>query len=121
MDTEIHDDKTFENIDYSEKQLFNREYNNCNFSNCNFQKAELKRDEFIDCVFNSCNFSLAALNDSGIKNVSFTDCKLMGIDFSKCNSFLFTVSFNNCILDYSSFAKKKRSEERRVGKECRSR
>ncbi|MEO7314326.1 MAG: pentapeptide repeat-containing protein [Ginsengibacter sp.] len=27
----------------------------------------------------------------------------MGIDFSKCNAFLFSVSFENCHLDYCSF------------------
>ncbi len=31
----------------------------------------------------------------------------MGIDFRECDDFLFQVSFENCILDYSSFMGKK--------------
>jgi uncharacterized protein YjbI with pentapeptide repeats len=46
---------------------------------------------------------LATLYGTGIKNAKFIDCKMMGIDFSKCNAFLFSVSFENCHLDYCSF------------------
>jgi fluoroquinolone resistance protein len=107
MEIIIHDDKTFENIDFSENRVSKREFNNCKFLNCNFQKADLSSNDFVDCSFNNCNLSLAVLDNAGIKNIQFSDCKLMGIDFSKCSSFLFSASFKNCILDYSSFYQKK--------------
>ena len=44
---------------------------------------------------------------TGLKNVFFTNCKLIGVDFSGCKDFLFSVGFENCILDYSFFLKKK--------------
>ena len=107
METVIHEDNNFENVDYSEKRLFNREFINCVFTNCNFTKSDLSNNDFADCNFNSCNFSLTLLQDAGLKNIKFVGCKLMGIDFSKCNSFLFSVVFHNCQLDYSSFFKLK--------------
>jgi uncharacterized protein YjbI with pentapeptide repeats len=39
--------------------------------------------------------------------VSFKNCKLLGILFHSCDDFLFSVNFNECVLDYSSFANKK--------------
>lgn len=99
----IHQDKTFEKIDYSEKKLSDREFINCEFIDCNFQKSNLGHNDFMDCTFTGCNLSLSVLNGAGIKNARFINCKLMGIDFSRCNSFLFSVYFQNCHLDYCSF------------------
>ena len=97
----------FEAIDYSEKKSEQHEFDDCSFVNCNFSKSDLRGVEFLDCRFTGCNLSLALVDDTGIKNIEFKDCKLMGIDFSKCNDFLFSASFENCQLDYCSFYKKK--------------
>lgn len=107
MDILAHEDKTFENVNYAEKTLLNREFSNCTFINCDFSKSNLSNNDFMDCSFKGCNFSLAILDNTGIKNVKFSDCKLMGIDFSRCNSFLFAPLFQNCHLDYSTFFQKK--------------
>lgn len=103
METVLHQDKIFKNVDYSEKKLSNREFLNCAFKNCNFTKSDLSNNEFMDCNFKNCNFSLTILQAAGLKNIKFFGCKLMGIDFNKCNSFLFSVNFQDCHLDYSSF------------------
>src|ERR1700712_4381768 len=100
MDITIHEDKTFEDIDYSEKTMVRREFVSCKFINCNFQKTDLSSNDFFDCTFNKCNFSLAVVNNTGLKNVSFSECKLIGIDFSKCSDFQFSVSFHGSHLDY---------------------
>jgi fluoroquinolone resistance protein len=107
MDIIIHEDKTFDNIDYSERKLLKREFVNCIFNSCNFQKSDLGNNDFIDCQFNSCNFSLAVLDNTGLKNIIFFDCKLIGIEIGKCSNFQFSVSFQNCQLNYSSFFQKK--------------
>ena len=66
----------------------------------------------MDCVFRECNLSLAKLVQSGMKTVGFYDCKLVGVEFSKCSDFLFVVSFQNCQIDYSSFFQKKMKKTR---------
>ncbi len=103
METVLHEDKKFENIDYSENKLANREFLSCEFTNCNFTKSDFSNNDFIDCNFKSCNFSITILQDAGLRNIKFLGCKLMGIDFSKWKSFLFSVGFQDCHLDYSSF------------------
>jgi fluoroquinolone resistance protein len=107
MDTVLHEDKTFNNIDYTENKLPKSEFVDCTFINCNFSKADISHHDFLDCHFKDCNLSLAVMENTGIKNIRFTDCKLTGIDFSRCSNFLFSVSFENSPLDYCSFFRKK--------------
>lgn len=107
MDILINDDKTFENVDYALQKLPISEFNNCEFIQCNFSKTDVNNSTFMDCLFKGCDFSLAKLNNTGIKNIRFVNCRLRGIEFGACNDFLFSASFDNCQLDYSSFYKKK--------------
>jgi uncharacterized protein YjbI with pentapeptide repeats len=44
---------------------------------------------------------------TSLKTVYFKNCKLLGIHFNTCTDFLFQVSFQDCVLDYASFANKK--------------
>jgi uncharacterized protein YjbI with pentapeptide repeats len=42
-----------------------------------------------------------------LKNVTFSGCKLLGVNFSDCSDSLFSVGFEGSLLDYCSFSKKK--------------
>jgi len=50
---------------------------------------------------------MVKLNHCQLNNIHFKECKLIGINFSACLDFLFEVRFENCVLDYASFARKK--------------
>ncbi|MFD2148495.1 pentapeptide repeat-containing protein [Mucilaginibacter antarcticus] len=58
-------------------------------------------------MFDNCNLSMMKLDRSTLNNVSFKDCKILGVNFSAAEDFLFTVAFESCSLDYSSFMRKK--------------
>ena len=107
MDKILHEQKSFENTDYSEKAVTDSEFYQCNFTKCNFTNSDLSDIDFIDCTFTDCNFTLCLMKNSGFKDIKFNSCKIIGIDFSVCNNFLFTISFNDCHLDYSTFHSKK--------------
>lgn len=107
MESLIHEDKTFENISYIGKSIKNREFENCVFISCDFTKNDFSGNKFTDCEFRSCNLSMITMHGTSLKNVSFNDSKLLGINFSYCEDFLFNVNFKGCILDYCSFEKKK--------------
>lgn len=107
MEPVLYEGQTFDNINYAEKKLSKTEFIDCVFNNCNFIKADISAHDFLDCHFKSCNLSLAIMENTGLKNIKFTDCKLTGIDFSRCSNFLFAVNFENSPLDYSSFFQKK--------------
>lgn len=107
MENLIHIHKTFEKVAYIDKKINNREFENCIFKNCDFSNSDFSNNTFMDCEFIDCNLSMTQLAGTSLKTVQFKDCKLLGIQFQSCTDFLFSVSFEDCVLDYSSFANKK--------------
>ncbi|MGZ4037731.1 MAG: pentapeptide repeat-containing protein, partial [Bacteroidia bacterium] len=74
---------------------------------CDFSGADLSDFKFINCNFNGCNLSLARLNKAALRDVTFKDSKLLGLQFDACNPFGLAFSVENCALDHSSFYKSK--------------
>jgi fluoroquinolone resistance protein len=105
-------EKTFESIDLSENVFPPGEYENCTFVNCIFSQADLTKMSFAECSFTSCNLSMAKLTNTALREITFKDCKLLGLRFENCNPFLFSVDFDNCILNLSSFYKLKLKKTR---------
>jgi len=101
------EEQTFSNSDFSDQKLTHTEYESCTFLNCDFSKVDFTESELLNCQFEGCNFSLAIFNSTALKDIKFIGCKLIGLNFDQCSDFLFAVGFENCILDYSSFAEKK--------------
>ncbi|MFD3000361.1 pentapeptide repeat-containing protein [Pontibacter toksunensis] len=102
-----HRDKTFDKISYANKAVSGREFEACTFTNCDFSGSNFSGNDFIDCRFEGCNLSNMRIDHTGLKQVGFYNCKVMGVDFSSCQEFLFSVSFSNCILDFVSFFRRK--------------
>ncbi len=107
MESTVHIDKNFNGINFIEQETTQREFEKCVFTNCDFSNAVFASSKFIDCVFNGCNLSMVKLKNCQLNDVAFKDCKILGVNFSDCIDFLFTVKFENCILNYSIFSKKK--------------
>ena len=107
MDALIHIHKTFEKVISINKRVNNREFEGCVFKNCDFSNSDFSSNTFIDCEFFDCNLSMTNLRGTGLKTVDFINCKLLGILFNECDDFVFNVSFEECVLDYASFANKK--------------
>ena len=107
MEAFFHEDKTFQNLLYSGKDTVKKEFEKCTFNNCDFSNGAFVSCKFIDCVFVNCNLTMTKLNHSQLINIKFKDSKLMGVNFSKTNDFLFDVEFSGCVIDYAIFVKKK--------------
>ncbi|MDB5256978.1 MAG: putative low-complexity protein [Chitinophagaceae bacterium] len=102
-----HEGKLFEKIVYAGKAVKNREFEQCTFKECDLSDSTFTHNRFTECVFIGCNLSMMKLANTSLRDVTFKHCKLLGINFSECEDFLFSVRFENCILDYASFMKKK--------------
>jgi fluoroquinolone resistance protein len=100
-------DKTFSGLLWSGRQMKDEIYENCTFENCDFSDGLFSFCKFVDCRFNNCNMSMLQFTGSLMNNISFENCKLLGINFSDCNDSVFTVKFRGCLVDYCSFAKKR--------------
>ena len=107
MDKPVYDNEAFDGLDYAEKTVKGREFQTCIFKKCDLSNSSFLNSKFIDCVFEGCNLSLIKLGATYLNNVAFSNCKLLGVNFSECQGLLFTVGFNNCVLDLTSFLGRK--------------
>lgn len=107
MDELIHIHKTFDKVVLMGSELRHREFEGCVFNQCDFSNSDFSGNTFSECEFIDCNLSMLLLGQTSLQDVSFRNCKLLGIQFQHCNDFLFEVSFEQCALDYASFAHKK--------------
>ena len=73
----LHEDKTFDNIDYADKDVSNREFVKCLFHACNFSNSNISGNEFVECQFIDCNLSLTKFGTASLKTVFFKNCKLI--------------------------------------------
>jgi fluoroquinolone resistance protein len=110
MDTLTHLNKTFEKISYAGREVKNREFEACRFLQCDLSDSNFSHSTFTDCRFVGCNLANVKLGGATLNTMSFNECKLIGVNFSECSDFLFSVRFEDCLLDYASFAKKNMSK-----------
>lgn len=92
------------------------EFNNYTFTDCDLAQLDLTSKEFIDCTFLNCDLSMANIEHSVFSRVKFIGCKLIGLDFSRCSRFVFSVSYSDCIMDFCFFHKNKMKKT--VFKKC---
>jgi len=97
------DDTTFDKINFTDNFPEKGNYENCLFKNCDFSGSNLSDINFTDCRFDDCNLSLANITNVQMNEITFTNCKLLGLKFEYCNPFLFKVGFEGCQLNLSSF------------------
>src|SRR5690554_4231615 len=97
------EEQTFSKKDYKDTPLEKGEYENCRFLHCDFSDSSLADCKFSDCEFLGCNLSLTKFSNTSFRGIAFKDCKMLGVHFDECNEFGFSVSFDNCILNHSSF------------------
>ncbi len=114
MDNAYIVDKTFDKLNFEENPLQHGDYEECEFNNCDFGGADLSRFVFIDCNFTGCNLAIARTAGTAFRNNHFRDCKLTGVQFSNCDTFLFAVSFDKCVLNLASFYKMKMKNSRMI-------
>ncbi len=96
-------DQRFESKNFSGQKLSAQEYDNCLFESCDFTDSNLSAITFLECRFENCNLGNVMLKEASFQDVQFSGCKLLGVDFGNCNDFMFSVNFDDCILDYASF------------------
>lgn len=103
MELPLIDNQEFKNKNYTAHQLTKGEYSFCTFNNCNFENSDISNITFLECDFIGCNISNANVMRTTFNDVTFSNCKLVGVLFQNCNTFLLSFSFNDSILNLSSF------------------
>ena len=106
MSENYFEDEQFDSVDFTARLFVKGEYENCRFINCNFSNVDLSKAQFIQCEFTGCNISMTKITGTTLNTVKFKESKIIGINFETCNDFLFSVEFDNCIMNFSSFYKR---------------
>lgn len=78
-------------------------FENAAFLCCDFAKADLSGLRFENCSFEDCRFSAAVLKNTALNGARFTRCQMAGLNFHDCYKLVFSVSFEDCALDFGSF------------------
>jgi fluoroquinolone resistance protein len=109
------EDEVFNKVDFTQEKITRGgEYDNCSFTGCNFSGTDLAEISFSECEMTDCNLSTVTLSKTGFRDVKFRNCKMLGLRFDDCSDFLFSVAFENCVLDLSSFYKSRLKKTRFV-------
>lgn len=74
----------------------------CNFESIDFSSISLRNQSFRECNFSNCNLSNIETIGSTFKDSTFVNCKLIGVNWSNCNSFE-RICIKDSILNYSIF------------------
>jgi fluoroquinolone resistance protein len=93
------------NLNALPKASEREDYENCEFVACTF--SDISNLNFINCSFKNCNLSNCKMNNVKLQEVTFSDCKLLGVNFYQAKDFALAVTCEKCILDYASFDSKK--------------
>lgn len=98
------EDRIFKSEDFSKKSLEGQTFSNCSFVSCNFTESVLRNAHLCSCTFTDCNFSLVKVEGCRLQDVRFVTCKIVGVEFFKCDKTFFSSSFRECMIQYCNFA-----------------
>lgn len=96
-------DQHFENINYSNKKIEFKTFEECNFISCDFSETVFKNCKFRYCQFNNCNLSLMAVSCSKFLDVKFSDCKIIGVNWTYSDALSSPIIFSKCNISQSNF------------------
>ncbi len=92
----------FYDITISKTEILSADYEECKLIGCNGGKS-MSGASFTDCIFENCDLSIANLHNVTFNNIEFIGCKMLGLQFQDCSHLLFSVRFEHCALNMSSF------------------
>ena len=99
----LFDSKVYTRIDFASEGFPGGEYELCTFSDCNFSGCDLSDVIFSECKFSNCNLSLVKTSQTAFREVIISESKILGVHFENCNPFLFSINFDRCMLNLTSF------------------
>ncbi|MBR9727367.1 pentapeptide repeat-containing protein [Shewanella intestini] len=106
-DNQYYYQQVFQGVSLSAATITHVEFECCQFIECDFSASTFRHCKFAQCQFQQVNLSLAKLPFSAFYEVSFTDSKLTGIDWTQADWPSLhndpMLRFNQCLLTDSSF------------------
>jgi uncharacterized protein YjbI with pentapeptide repeats len=92
----------FTTLSLSNEVIKEIEFEECEFNNCSFVDCKFEKCRFINCKFNDCMMSAIILTQSRFSEVNFSNCKVIGFDWSS-TEYIQDINFKSCQINYSNF------------------
>jgi len=102
LDADFFEEQTFRGGDLTEADLGSKELVRCTFRNVRMMQSRWKGARLEDCIFDGCDLTRIAPAGLMARGVSFTGCKMIGIDWSDLGAYP-AITFDGCDLRYDSF------------------
>jgi fluoroquinolone resistance protein len=99
---DVFEDETFTGIELAEANLAGREFIRCRFEKLVLQESNWQGARLDDCEFDGCDLTRMRPKKLAARGVTFTRCRLMGVDWSDLAANPSLV-FEECNLQYASF------------------
>ena len=100
-------EESFKSLDLPDLVCIGTEFEECSFIDCSFTSATFENCNFINCSFTRCQLSLIRVPYTRFFAISFVECKVLGVDWTRANWSAyhkdFEISFRQSILNDSSF------------------
>jgi uncharacterized protein YjbI with pentapeptide repeats len=99
--------QNFNGLQFFQKRISHNEFYDCCFTSCDFNEAIFLNCEFNNCTFIACTLNNLAVNNSKFSDVTFTDCKMIGVNWTNAywrGLMLFApLTFKRSMINSSSF------------------
>jgi len=99
--------RTFRGVKAAGTVVQNVVFADCIFDRCAFSTTQFLRCSFTGCSFRTSDLSLARFTSSRFVDASFSESKLIGIDWpsvTHVRALPLTIGFDSCVVSHSSFA-----------------
>ena len=100
-------EQTFQDIDWSHRELISKEFIDCVFQGCTFLETVFTRCKFIHCTFKHCDLSLLRVPGTLFTNATFQDSKVIGVNWTEASwsggKLARPLKFSNCAISHSTF------------------
>lgn len=97
-------DQVFEGIKLERESLCGRKYYDCTFKRCSFVNVDFSQCSFESCQFISSSVVASKMDNARFLDVSFKDCKMVGIIFSVLSDFAVSFSLEQTVLLSCTFS-----------------
>ncbi len=89
-------------LSFEKETIKAKDFEECEFESCIFVACKLEKCKFINCKFTECMLSAINPLDSRFIDVTFTNSKVIGFDWTKVQK-VEDLSFSKCQVNYSNF------------------
>jgi fluoroquinolone resistance protein len=94
--------ETFSKLVLTEETFESKVFDECEFTDCLFIGCRFEKCRLLNCRFEKCDLSNIVPMNSEFREVKFTNCKAIGIDWTRASK-IKELHFTECLVNYSNF------------------